>query len=78
MLLDHVTMLVATSHDHTPIRPASSAARTVAKSGKNAAAEVSPAARSGSVFVGLLTSSLSILLKFDLSPRGVKAVPSDY
>ena len=36
ILLDHVTASVAMSQDQTPIWPASSATRTVAKSGKNA------------------------------------------
>src|ERR1039457_3458731 len=77
MLLDHVTTLVAMSQDQTPTSPASSAARTIARSGKNAAA-LSSGARSGSVVVVPLTSGLSMLLQFDLLPTGVKAVRLDY
>src|SRR5580700_3812389 len=71
MLLDHVTVLVARSHDHTPIRPASSALRTVAKCGKKPAATWS-GAPSGCTTDTLLRSGRSMPLQFDLIPAPVK------
>src|SRR5580704_3253604 len=71
MLLDQVTVLVARSHDQTPIRPASSALRTVAECGKKPAATRS-GAPSGCTTDTLLGSGRSILLQFDLIPARVK------
>src|ERR1700739_863201 len=71
MLLDQVTVLVARSHDQTPIRPASSALRTVAKCGKKPAATWSRSP-SGCTTDTLLRSGRSMLLQFDLIPPRVK------
>ncbi len=74
-LLDQVTASDAMSHDQTPTRPASSAVRTVAVSGKNSFAPL-VAARSGSGVVCLASGSC-MTLQFGLAGIRVKAVDFD-
>ena len=71
MLLDHVTVLVARSQDHTPIARLRAQLRTVAKCGKKPAATWS-GAPSGCTTDTLLRSGRSMPLQFDLIPAPVK------
>src|SRR5262249_23608207 len=68
ILLDQLTLLVAISHDQTPMRPVSSALRTIAEFGKKPAANRS-AASSGCSTTTFSRSSGSMDLQFDLIGR---------